>query len=97
MQSRLLAAIIGSAVVMAGLLLLRQQRLADMHQMAELHAAMDQDRKALWDLQVRIAEHSRPVAIEEAVDRAGIRLEPISDRSSPATQPADHRVAANQR
>lgn len=47
--------------------------------MADLHTAMDSDRKALWDLQVRIAEASRPEALEAALQRRGIDLVPIAN------------------
>ncbi|MEM6553496.1 MAG: hypothetical protein AAF750_15375 [Planctomycetota bacterium] len=78
MLGRLLFAIVCCVLVLALLLGLRQQHFTEMHRMADLHTNMDRDRKALWDLQVRIAEAGRPQALEAALERRGIELVPIT-------------------
>ncbi|MEM6393774.1 MAG: hypothetical protein AAF797_13450 [Planctomycetota bacterium] len=88
MLGRLLFAIVCCVFVLALLLGLRQQRLTEMHRMADLHTQMDRDRKALWDLQVRIAEVGRPEALEAALERRGIELVPITHpQQTPALTP----------
>ena len=77
MFPKVLLAIVAAAAVGAGVLALRQQRLALRHEMALLHREMDQARRETWRLQAGIAERASPEAIRVAVERHGLELEPI--------------------
>lgn len=90
MTLRYLAAVLTLTVIGAGLLGLRRQQLNDMHAMAELHTQMKQDRETIKDLQVRIARKTTPEALQDAIDRAGMNLVPITssaDQDTPAITP----------
>lgn len=78
MTLRYLAVVILLTAVGAGLLGLRRQQLNDKHAIAESHTQMKDDRERIKDLQVRIAKHTTPEALQEAIDRARLQLEPIA-------------------
>jgi len=80
MFPKVLFAIAAAALIGAGLLSLRHQRLAMMHEMTELHRQMDRTRRQTWDLQTRIAEASSPATLRRAIERAGLELEPVAPR-----------------
>ena len=84
MTLRYLAVVVLLSAVGAGLLGLRQQQLNDKHAMAESHARMKDAREYIKDLQVRIAKMTRPEALNDAIERAKLQVEPISTR--PAAQ-----------
>ena len=77
MFPRLLLAIVCIGVLGAALLSMRQERLAMMHEMASLHAAIDRDRKATWRAQSVIAEATHPAALREALGRRVLVTVPL--------------------
>ena len=77
MLAKVLFSIAGVSLAGAALLGIERQRLLTAHAMSDLHVQMDQDRKATWDAQARIAEASHPVALREAIQRIGLELEPL--------------------
>lgn len=87
MFAKLLLLVMVTTVVGATLLGLRQQRLQLMHEMAGLHSQIDQARQATWDMQIRIAELAEAGALEQAIERAQLELEPVtpSDLEQPST------------
>ena len=82
MTLRYLAVVVLLSAVGAGLLGLRQQQLNDKHAMAQSHAEMKDAREHIKDLQVRIAKMTRPEALKDAIERADLRVEPISKRQA---------------
>ena len=80
MTLRYLVVVILLSAIGAGLLGLRQQQLNDKHAMAQSHAEMKEAREHIKDLQVRIAKMTRPEALNEAIERVQLRVEPISRR-----------------
>lgn len=76
MFAKLLTALVCVVVIGAGVFNLRQQRLELMHEITDLHRQMNRDRQTTWDAQVRIAEHTQPEALEEALQRSGLSMEP---------------------
>ena len=80
MTLRYLAVVVLLSAVGAGVLGLRQRQLNDKHAMAESHAEMKEAREHIKDLQVRIAKMTRPEALKDAIDRADLQVEPISQR-----------------
>lgn len=78
MTLRYLAVVLLLTAIGAGLLGLRRQQLNDKHAMAESHTQMKRDRELIKDMQVRIARRTTPEALREAIDRAGLVLEPIT-------------------
>ena len=75
------------AALAAALLGLRQQRLQMQHEMTRMHGRMDAARQQTWDLQVRIAEGTQPLVLQEALQRAGLELEPLQIQpSSPVSK-----------
>jgi hypothetical protein len=84
MPIRFLLTILGVMVIAASLLALRQHRLSMLHEMAQLHAQMDRDRKAAWISQSQIAESTHPEALREAMDRRGLMTAPLPGRSDAA-------------
>jgi hypothetical protein len=91
MTLRYLAVVLLLTAIGAGLLGLRQQQLGGKHAIAEHHAQMKRDREAIKDLQVRIAKQTTPEALQDAIDRARLDLEPITRQSDtnptgPATE-----------
>lgn len=77
MFPKLLIAVALCVAVAAALLSLRQQRLQTMHEIARLHEQMDAARQRTWDLQVRIAQQLEPGALQAALKRASLELEPL--------------------
>ena len=77
MFSRLLVCVLITAAAGGSLLALRQARLQTLHEMGQLHTQMNDLRTATWDLQVRIAEATQPHALEAALERAQLELEPV--------------------
>jgi cell division protein FtsL len=88
----MIVVILAAAAIAMALLGLRQQRLATMHRMARLHANMTESRQMMWDLQVRIAEASRPATLQDAAARTGLQVEPLvtGDPASLATVDSAH-------
>ena len=93
MTLRYLAVVLLLTAIGAGLLGLRRQQLNDKHAMAESHTQMKQDREMIKDLQVRIARRTTPEALQDAIDRTGMSVEPITrdTRQTPTneTSPSD--------
>ncbi len=88
MTLRYLTVVVLLSAVGAGLLGLRQQQLNDKHAMAVSHAEMKASRENIKDLQVRIARMTRPEALNEAIERVELGVEPIS-RSTPPAEPEE--------
>lgn len=78
MFPKVLFAIAAAALIGAALLSLRHQRLVMMHEMAQMHQQIDQARRETWDYQAKIAEAASPAALREAIERAGLELEPLA-------------------
>jgi len=91
MTLRYLVVVITLTAIGAGLLGMRQQQLNDKHAIAVWHSQMREDRETIKGLQVRIAKHATPGALREAIDRNGLRLEPIAQQGNTqaSTQPQD--------
>jgi hypothetical protein len=77
MFPKLAVSLIVAAAIGAALLGLRQQRVQTVSHMAALHAKMNGTRQSMWDTQVRIAQHANPQRLREALQRAGVEVEPI--------------------
>lgn len=77
MFPKLALSLIVATAIGAALLGLRQQRVQTVSRMAALHAAMNSTRQTMWDTQVRIAQHANPQQLKEALQRAGVAVEPI--------------------
>ena len=84
MFTRALAAIVFATAIGVVLLSLRQQRLAEMHDMAKLRDQMDVSRQKTWDMQVRIAAKIDPPRLAKAIQRAKLRVEPTTPGSAGA-------------
>lgn len=89
MTLRYLAVVVLLSAVGAGLLGLRQHQLNDRHAIAVSHAEMKTARENIKDLQVRIAKMTRPEALQEAIERVELRVEPISNRHTSEPEAAD--------
>lgn len=89
MTLRYLAVVALLSAVGAGLLGMRQQQLNDKHAMAVSHAEMKESREHIKDLQVRIAKLTRPEALYEAIERADLRVEPISRHPKAEDEPEE--------
>jgi cell division protein FtsL len=76
MFAKLLTALVFTVVIGACIFNLRQQRLELMHEVTGLHRQMNRDRQATWDKQVRIAELTQPETLRQALQRAGMEMEP---------------------
>lgn len=89
-----LALVIAATAIGAAMLGLRQQRLATMHQMVELHRQMEHTRRSMWDTQTQIARQTRPAELRERIERANLKLEPLMPREpSLAASPEQSRSA----
>lgn len=92
---RYLTAVILLTVIGTGLLGLRRQQLNDKHAMAEVHTQMKEDRETIKDLQVRIARMTTPEALQDAIERNGMQLEPSTpaieedESTTTSTSPTD--------
>lgn len=84
MYARVLVLIVVFTAIAVAMLALRQQRYETMHEMAVLHQKLNDNRQDLWHWQSRIAERMEPGALREALDRAGLKLEPVVG-AKPAT------------
>ncbi len=47
------------------------------HDIAQMHSEIDEARRQTWDYQVRISKEADPQALQCAIDRVGLKLEPI--------------------
>lgn len=74
----LLALVMFAAVAGMALFAMRQQRLELMHNMVLLQQQMVRSRQNLWGLQAQIAQNTRPQALDQAIQHAGLQLEPIT-------------------
>lgn len=97
MTLRLIFLVVGLSVIGAGLLGLRQEQMNDRHTIAATHAAMREDRDAIKDMQIRIAEQTQPEALRDAIERAELRLEPIGQTSSQKQDDDEYGVAGARR
>lgn len=62
----------------AGLLMLRQQRLEMAHESATLHRRIVQARQELWSAQTRAADLLRPDDLQRRVKQSELVLEPAT-------------------
>jgi len=83
MFAKLLTCMAGLVIIGATLLGLRQYRQTLRHDMATMHREMNEARKDVWRLHVRIAERIEPGRLKDAIERADLELEPVA-----ATQPS---------
>jgi hypothetical protein len=86
MFSRALAILVFTTAIGVALLALRHQRLSMMHEMAMIHAQMNQSRQKMWDLQVRIADKVEPPKLAKAILRAKLKLEPAAPGAAEAIE-----------
>jgi hypothetical protein len=86
MFSRALAILVFTTAIGVALLALRHQRLSMMHEMAMIHARMNQSRQKMWDLQVRIADKVEPPKLAKAILRAKLKLEPAAPGAAEAIE-----------
>ncbi len=77
MFAKLAIVLIAAAAIGAVLLGLRQQRVQTVGRMAAMHAQMNRTRQSMWDTQVRIAQHANPSQLKDALQRAGLQVEPM--------------------
>ncbi len=91
MFSKLVVILVAAVAIGAAQLDLRHQRLEAMHDMAQLHVGMDAARRQMWDLQVRIASHTQPDTLREAIARARLDLQPIDPTPVPSPPAVAHR------
>jgi len=82
MFAKLLTALVLAVLIGSAVFSLRQQRLELMHEITALHRQMNRDRQTTWDSQVRIANRTSPVALHEAIARAGLDMEPTATHAS---------------
>ncbi len=70
--------------LLIGLVLLNQRhrRVDAMHDMMKMHRDMNRTRQAIWAHQAAIADRIHPAELEKAVERAGLKLEPITPASA---------------
>ena len=68
--------IVAFTVITTGLLALRHERIRTAHHIMLEHQRINNARQGMWDMQVRIADHATPRALEAAIIRARIDLEP---------------------
>jgi cell division protein FtsL len=85
MFTKLLTALVLMVVIGSAVFSLRQQRLELMHEITGLHRQMNRDRQRTWDMQVRIADRTRPGALRDAIARAGLDMEPAVAQRAQAT------------
>jgi hypothetical protein len=76
MYAKWLAMIVFAAAVAGALLTFRQQRFEAMNAMAREHGRINRAKQQMWDLQVRIADKMQPMALEQAIHRNRLELEP---------------------
>lgn len=76
MYAKWLAMIVFATALAGALLTFRQQRFEAMNAMAREHTRINHARQQMWDLQVRIADKMQPMALEQAIRRSELNLEP---------------------
>ena len=77
MFARVLVTIVLGVGIAVGLLALRQEELELMHEMTKMHKQIDETRREIWDIQVKIAEESTPRELQDAMREANMELRPI--------------------
>lgn len=83
MYAKLFVLVVFATVVGSLLLIMRQQRVDAMHEMAMLHRQINHHRHGLWQWQTKIADATDPPTLQEALVRAGLELEPITPLHRP--------------
>ncbi|MEX0777437.1 MAG: hypothetical protein WD042_17165 [Phycisphaeraceae bacterium] len=71
----------------ASLLWLRQQRLQIGHDIAQAHRQIDANRQLVWDLRAKVAQRVEPTALNDALARADLNLEPVLTVRQPEVAP----------
>lgn len=92
MLLRYVIAVTALTAIGAGLLGLRQQQHNHLHAIAAMHAQMRDDREAVKDLKVRIAQRDNPDALRETIRRLNLQYEPISEHAPADGDPQARRV-----
>ena len=90
----------GCLIAIGGTLLgMRQYRQSLRHDMTRMHAEMNEARKDIWDLHVRISERIEPKRLQETIAETDLKLEPIpsSNRPSSSARKAQAPTAAGSR
>ena len=77
MFGKLLLVLVTMAATGAALLGMRADRLAAEHEIAKLHRAIDENRRAVWDAQVRVADAAGPEALRETLAGTGLEFEAV--------------------
>lgn len=77
MFGKLLLVLVTMAATGAALLGMRADRLAAEHDIAKLHRAIDENRRAVWDAQVRVADAAGPEALRETLAQTGMEFEAV--------------------
>lgn len=74
--------VLGLTALLAGVLILRQQRLEEANRLALLHRELQDRRQRLWNEQTRSAQWLTPQQLRQLIDEAGLELlPPVSTRS----------------
>ena len=77
MFARILVTIVLGVGIAVGLLTLRQQELEIMHDMTKMHKKIDETRREIWDLKVKIAQESTPSELKAVLQKADMKMKPI--------------------
>jgi len=83
MYAKALVAILFTVVTGSALLGIRQQRFEAMHDMATLHHQINRSRQSMWQWQSRIAAKTAPPALQQALERSGLAMEPVTPQPRP--------------
>lgn len=78
MFARLMVVLLVAAALAVALLGLRQQRLEIAHDIARSTRRIEQTRLQLWNLQAQVSNRVQPLALTEAIDRAQLKMQPLT-------------------
>jgi cell division protein FtsL len=84
MFAKLLVIVLAIGLIAAALLMIRQQRLDAVHEMAQIHRRVNEQQTSLWLMRTRIADRCRPDRIREAAQELGVEWRPIPTKPDAA-------------
>lgn len=96
MFGKLMFLVVAATILGSSLLALRQQRYEIANEMIATHRTIDATRRSIWGLQAASANRVESSAIETAVAKANLDLEPVVplDRPDPVVPAKRNALAA---
>ncbi len=91
-RAKLILMTVALVAVGAGVLTLRQRRVALAHEAAVLRGRLVEQRRELWNAHADTCERLRPRAIRRRIERTPLALEPVGAAGPTGTEVAERKT-----